>query len=400
MPNWQLICLAALVPAALLGGCGGKQAPSAGPAAAEVTTVAVQSRDVPYLYEFVGQTESSQQVEIRARVEGFLEKRMYTEGAPVKTGQVMFMMDRKPFEAALAAAQGELAQQKARLITARANLDRVRPLVADDALAKKELDDAQGTEQAAAAAVESAQAKVVNAKLNLGYTTISAPVAGLSSFAKVQDGAYVNAQNSLLTYVAKMDPMRVNFSVSENETLRLRSDISKGRLKPSKDEKYLVDVVLADGTTYPTQGRVTFTDAAFSDQTGTFLIRAELPNPQGTLRPGQFVRVKVHGFTRTNAIIVPQVAVQEGPRGTYVWTVGPDGKAAQRTVEAGNWMGDNWMVDSGLKNGDHVIVGGFMRLAPGVPVKEAVAEAPNTAVVGAPAAPASKPASGASGTKP
>jgi membrane fusion protein, multidrug efflux system len=394
----QLVCAAALAPAALLVGCGDKKAPVAGPAAAEVTTIAVESREVPYLYEFVGQTESSQQVEIRARVEGFLEKRVYIEGAPVKSGQVMFTMDRKPFEAALKAAEGELAQQRARLTTTRANLNRVRPLVAEDALAKKELDDAQGQEQAAAAAVEAAQAKVVNAKLNLGYTTITSPVAGLSSFAKVQDGAYVNAQNSLLTYVAKLDPMRVNFSVSENETLRLRSDISKGRLKPSKDDKYMVDVVLADGSTYPTQGRVTFTDAAFSDQTGTFLIRAELPNPQGALRPGQFVRVKVHGFTRTNAIVVPQTAVQEGARGTYVWVVGPEGKAAQRNVEAGNWMGDNWMVDSGLKDGEHVIVGGFMKLAPGVPVKEqpAVAAVPNTSAAGAPAAPTSKPASGTS----
>jgi membrane fusion protein (multidrug efflux system) len=391
------MCAVALVPAALLSGCGGgKEAKSTAPTAAEVNTMTVQAREVPYLYEFVGQTESSQQVEIRARVEGFLEKRMYIEGAPVKAGQVMFLMDRKPFEAALAAAQAELSEQKARLNTARANLNRVKPLVEDDALAKKELDDALGTEQAAAGAVEAAQAKVVNAKLNLGYTTIASPVAGLSSFAKVQDGAYVNAQNNLLTYVAKLDPMRVNFSVSENETLRLRSDLSKGRLKPSQDGKYLVDVVLADGSTYPQPGRVTFTDAAFSDQTGTFLIRAEIPNAQGTLRPGQFVRVKVRGFTRTSAIIVPQAAVQEGPRGSYVWVVGPDGKAAQRTVEAGNWMGDNWMVDSGLKDGDHVIVGGFIKLAPGVPVKETPAADTAAAAGGA----ASRPASAASGSKP
>jgi len=398
------MCVAALLPAAaLLGGCGGKEAKPTTPTVAEVSTITVQSREVPYLYEFVGQTQSSQQVEIRARVDGFLEKRTYTEGAPVKPGQVMFLMDRKPFEAALQAAEGELAQQKARLFTTRANLNRVRPLVEDDALAKKELDDAQGAEQAAAAAVEAAQAKVINAKLNLGYTTISSPVAGLSSFAKVQDGAYVNPENSLLTYVAKLDPMLVNFSISENETLRLRSDLSKGRLKPSADGKYLVDVVLADGTTYPKPGRVTFTDAAFSDQTGTFLIRAEIPNAEGTLRPGQFVRVKVRGFTRASAIIVPQSAVQEGPRGSYVWVVGPDGKAAQRTVEAGAWMGDNWMVDSGLKDGDHVIVGGFIKLAPGVPVKEQPAAAAAPAASGPAAATGgdpSKPASGASGSKP
>jgi membrane fusion protein (multidrug efflux system) len=274
------------------------------------------------------------------------------------------------------AARAELAQQQARLATARANLARVKPLVADDALAAKDLDDATGQEQAAAAAVEAAAAKVTDAQLNLGYVTITSPVAGISSFAKVQDGAYVSAANSLLTYVAKLDPMRVNFSLSENESLRVQEEIAKGKLVKAPNDDYGVELLLADGSTYPAQGRVTFADAAFSQETGTFLLRAELPNPKGQLRPGQFVRVKVSGFTRPNSIVVPQRAVQQGPRGQFVWSVDGEGKVIQRPVEAGDWLGDQWLVTGGLRTGERVVVDGFMRLAPGVVVsaKEVPAE--------------------------
>ncbi|WP_353506447.1 efflux RND transporter periplasmic adaptor subunit [Variovorax sp. J31P207] len=367
---------AVLLAAALLAACSGKEADKPKPPPAEVSVQVVKTQTVPVVYEFVGQTESSQQVEIRARVNGFLERRVYTEGAFVKTGEVMFLMDAKPFEASLKAARAELAQQQARLSTARANLARVKPLVADDALAVKDLDDATGQEQAAAAAVEAAAAKVTDAQLNLGYVTITSPVAGISSFAKVQDGAYVSAANSLLTYVAKLDPMRVNFSLSENESLRVQEEIAKGRLVKAPNDDYGVELVLADGSTFPARGRVTFADAAFSQETGTFLLRAELPNPRGQLRPGQFVRVKVSGFTRPNSIVVPQRAVQQGPRGQFVWTVDGEGKVIQRPVEAGDWLGDQWLVTGGLKNGERVVVDGFMRLAPGVVVsaKEVPAE--------------------------
>lgn len=358
-----------LCAAVLMSACSKSEPEKAAPPPTEVSAVTVKAQTVPVTYEFVGQTESSQQVEIRARVNGFLERRVYTEGTFVEPGQVLFRMDVKPFEASLKAAKGELAQQQARLATARANLARVKPLVADNALAVKDLDDATGTEQAAAAAVEAAAAKVTEAQLNLGYTTITSPVAGQSSFAKVQDGAYVNAENSLLTYVAKLDPMRVNFSLSENESLRLQDEIAKGKLIKALRDAYAVELLLADGSSFPAQGRITFADASFSQETGTFLLRAELPNPKGELRPGQFVRVKVHGFQRPNSIIVPQRAVQEGPRGEYVWVVDTEGKASQRPVGVGDWMGDQWLVTAGLKDGERVVVDGFMRLAPGAPVK-------------------------------
>ena len=169
--------------------------------------------------------------------------------------------------------------------------------------------------------------------------------------------------------------MRVNFSLSENESLRVRGELGKGLLKGSDREHYTVSLRLADGTVYPSPGRITFADAAFSQDTGTFLLRAELPNPKGELRPGQFVRVRVFGFSRPNSIVVPQRAIQQGPRGSFVWTIDKDNKAAQREVEAGEWLGDNWLVSTGLKDGDRVVVDGVMRLAPGVPVKATAAPA-------------------------
>lgn len=366
----------AVLALALLSGCSKTAPEKAAPPPIDVSIQNVQAQTVPVVFEFVGQTESSQQVEIRARVNGFLEKRVYTEGSFVEPGQVLFRMDTKPFEANLKAAKAELAQQQARLDTALANLKRVKPLVEDNALAIKDLDDATGQEQAAAAAVEAAAAKVTDSMLNLGYTTITSPVSGQSSFAKVQDGAYVNAANSLLTYVAKLDPMRVNFSLSENESLRVQDELAKGKLIRAPHDDYAVALVLADGSVFPAQGRITFADAAFSQETGTFLLRAELPNPKGELKPGQFVRVKVYGFTRPNSIVIPQRAVQQSPRGEYVWVVDGESKASMRPVTVGDWMGDQWLVTGGLKDGEHVVVDGFMRLAPGTPVqaKEVPAE--------------------------
>src|SRR5271157_1697005 len=225
---WALIVLVAAFSAlALLPGCGKKEAPQARPPA-EVTAIKIEPKDAPIVIEFVGQTQSSHQVEIRARVNAFLDTRTYTEGSLVHAGDVMFKMDPKPFQAQLEAEQGALAQQQARLTTAQANLKRVKPLVEQDALSQKDLDDANGQEQAAAAAVETAKANVDQAKLNLGYTTISSPVTGLSSYARVQDGAYVNQANSLLTYVAQVDPIWVNFSMSENDLLKYRGQAGTG----------------------------------------------------------------------------------------------------------------------------------------------------------------------------
>jgi len=357
-----LLLLVASIP-----GCG-KGVESQGRPPAEVSVVKVEPRDTPIVVEFVAQTQSSHQVEIRARVNAFLDKRTYVEGSLVKAGQVMFKMDPKPFLAQLDAEQGALQQQQARLVTARANLKRVKPLAEQDALSQKDLDDATGQEQAAAAAVETAKANVEQAKLNLSYTTISSPVTGLSSYARIQDGAYVSQANSLLTYVAQTNPIWVNFSISENDVLKYRGQAEKGQLIVPKEGAYGVEVVLGDGSIYPHKGRVTFADAEYNTQTGTFLIRATLPNPKDVLRPGQFVRAHLLGAIRPKAILVPQRAVQQGSKGHFVWVVTKEAKAESRPVVVGEWQGNDWFITEGLKTGDQVVVDGGLALQPGAPV--------------------------------
>ncbi len=364
----RYLVIGCAVALATLSACKGDKTSAAAPAALPVGIITVSQADVPAVFEFVGQTQSSQEVEIRARVNGYLEKRVYTEGAMVHEGDVLFIMDAKPFSATLEASNAELREQQARLDTAQANLNRVRPLAAKNALSQKDLDDALGQQQAAAAAVEKARSNVINSKLDLGYTTIRSPVDGLSSFAKKQDGSYIDATNSLLTYVAKLDPMWVNFSLSENEFLRFRSEAKSGKLKMPKEGDLEVDIVLADGTKFPQHGRISFSDAALNTETGTYLVRATFNNADGVLRPGQFVRVLVRGASISGALAVPQDAVQQGDRGAFVWTVDEQGKAKQRAVETGEWNGNDWIIRSGLRPGDRVIVENLVKLAPDMPV--------------------------------
>jgi membrane fusion protein (multidrug efflux system) len=354
---------------ALAAGCGKEPpAPAAGPL--QVTVLTVAPRDTPVQFEFVAQTQSSREVEIRARVDGFLDKRLYHEGEMVKSGQPLFQMDRKPFEAVLATAAGQLEQQKARHEVAMANLARVRPLAAKNAVSKKELDDAVGLEKSARAAVIAAQGEVRQANLNLGYTTINSPLKGLSSFAKKQEGSYLTVgEQGLLTTVSQVDPIWVNFSISENELLSYRDQIGKGQLKFPAGNQFEIEVVLADGAVYPYRGRINFAEPSFSAETGTFLVRTELPNPKGVLRPGQFVRARVFGSSRPGAIRVPQRAVQQGSKGHYVWVVGNDGKAKQRVVEVGDWYGDDWFISDGLRSGERVVVDGAGRVSPAAPLK-------------------------------
>jgi membrane fusion protein, multidrug efflux system len=335
----------------------------------DVTVVTVTARDTPVTFEFVGQTQSSREVEIRARIDGFLEKRLYVEGDLVRAGQPLFQVDRKPFAASLQTAKGQLAEQQASLDVAVANLARVKPLAEQNAVSKKDLDDAVGNEQRARAAVLQAQGQVQTAELSLGYTTINSPLTGLSSFAKLQEGTYLSASNNLLTYVAQLDPIWVNFSISENETLRYRDEAARNLLRLPKDNNFEIEVVLADGTVYPNRGHISFADPSFSKDTGTFLVRSVLGNPSGQLRPGQFVTVNVLGATRPNSILVPQRAVQQGAKSHFVWVVGKDGKAEQRVVDVGTWHGDDWFVNSGLKSGEQVVVDGAIRVGPAATLK-------------------------------
>ncbi|HQR54224.1 MAG TPA: efflux RND transporter periplasmic adaptor subunit, partial [Burkholderiales bacterium] len=356
-----------------IGGCGKEEAKPVARPPIDVTAVTIEPHDTPVPFEFIGQTQSSREVEIRARVDGFLEKRVYIEGELVRTGQPMFLMDRKPFEAALQQAKGELAQRQAQLDTAKANLTRIRPLAEQNAVSKKDLDDAVGAYQSAEAQVLAARGNVRTAELNLGYTTIASPLTGLSSFAKVQDGAYISASNNLLTTVSQLDPIWVNYSVSENQLLRLREEVARGLLKVPANRAFEVEVVLADGSIFPNRGRVSFADPSFSKETGTFLVRAVFNNSAAILRPGQFVRVRLLGTIQPNAVLLPQRAVQQGAKSHFVWVIGKDDKVEQRVVEVGRWLGDDWFINQGLQPGERVVVDGAIRMSNGAAVNVAAA---------------------------
>ncbi len=373
----------------LLGACGKQapQLPKGGPV--EVSVVTVTPRDVPAVFEYVAQTQSSRQVNIQARVNGFLDKRVYTEGSIVKAGQVLFLMDMKPFQAQVDAAKAQLSKAQAALDVAKSNLARVKPLAQAEALSQKDLDDATGNYESTAASVEAAKAQLVTAELNLSYCTITSPVDGISGAAAQADGTYLNQQNAQLTTVAVLSPMWVNFSLSENEMQGLRDQADKGLLRRAPNNKYLVELVLVDGQVFPFTGSITFTDPAFNAQTGTFLVRASVDNPQGVLRPNQYVRARVKGAMRPNAILVPQRAVLQGSRGHFVWVVDKDGKAENRPVTVGDWAGDEWVVTEGLRAGDRVVVDGGLKLGPGT----ALNPKPFTTAAASPAKPPpSKPA--------
>ncbi len=379
---WSVAALAAG-----LAGCS-KEAPPPQRPAPLVSVLTVEPKAIPYMTTFVAQTASSQQVDILARVSGFLDRIAYQEGEVVQQGQVLFQLDPKPFQAQLDAATGELRAQQARLDTARATLNRIKPLAAQNAVSQSDLDRSQGEFDSATAAVFAAQAKVKEAELNLSYATIRSPVTGVASRASQRQGAYINSQSSdaKLTYVAALDPIWVNFSVSQNQLARLRGLAEKGIVVPPKDRNYEVDLVLPDGTPYPHKGKISFADPSFSQDTGTFLVRAVLPNPKHDLRPGMFVSAAVRGAMRPNAIVVPQLAVQQGANGHLVYVVKQDGTAEVRPVVVGDYQGDkDIVIVSGLAPSDRVVVDGVLKVAPGRPVKivEAGAAGPGAKAGGA-----------------
>jgi membrane fusion protein (multidrug efflux system) len=361
------LCAASL----LVAGCGKEEKKDSARPPVDVTTLTIVPRDVPVTSLFVAQTQSSQAVNIAARVSGFLDKRVYVEGSVVKAGQVLFRMDPKPFQAQVDAAAAALQRNQAANDVAKSNLARIKPLAQQNALSQKDLDDAQGQYEQSAAAVAQSKAQLESAQLDLSYTTIVSPVDGVSSFAAVADGTYVNPQNSQLTTVSVLTPMWINFSVSENEMERIRGQVQKGLLILPADRQFVVEVELVDGSTFPYKGRITFADPSYNSQTGTFLIRASVDNPKGVLRPNQYVRTRLHGAIRPNAILVPQRAVQQGAKGHFVWVVNKDGKAELRPVVVGDWYGDSWFIAQGLAAGDRVVVDGALRLAPDAAVKAA-----------------------------
>jgi membrane fusion protein (multidrug efflux system) len=363
-----------------LAGCGKEEKQAERPPPA-VSTIVVEAHDVPVSMEFVAQTQSSQQVQIYARVTGFLDKRTYTEGTFVNAGDVLFQMDAKPYAVQVAAAKAALAQQEARLTTMQAKLARVRPLTKLNALSQKDLDNAVGEVNTSQALVDQAKANLAQAELNLSYTTIVSPVAGITSAALQQDGTYIGELNTALTSVAVVSPMWVNYSISENQLLDIRNEIERGLITAPKDDSHEVEISLPDGSIFPKKGRISFRSPAFNPKTGTFLVRAVVDNPDGLLRPNQYVRSRVLGFVRPDAILVPQRAVRQTARGHVVWVVGEEGKAEPRPVVVGDWHGDDWFISEGLKAGDKVVVDGGSTLQAGMLVKaEPVGQQPIEAV--------------------
>lgn len=370
--------MALLLVAVALAACD-KEKPAVQRPAPRVSVITVETAAVPYVSTFVAQTESSRQVDIVARVSGFLDRIAYQEGELVKEGQVLFQIDPKPFQAQLDAARGELQAQQARFTTASANLARIKPLAEMNAVSRADLDRAQGEYDGSKAAVFAAQAKVKEAELNLGYTTIRTPVTGLASRSEQRQGAYINAmsENARLTYVAAVDPIWVSFSVSQNQVARMRELAASGQVVVPKDRDYEVELVMPDGKIYPNSGRINFADPSFSQDTGAFLVRAVVPNPARDLRPGMFVTANVRGAMRPDAIVIPQLAVQQGPNGHLVYVVKQDGTAELRPVVVGDYQGEqDIVIAAGLKPGDRVVTEGVLKVAPGKPVQIVAPGAP------------------------
>ena len=370
---------AALLAAVALAGCGpsggdgkgGHGGPGGGMPPAEVTVLAVVPQPLPVSYEYVGQTAGSREVEVRARVTGILQSRNFREGAPVKKGQSLYAIDAAPFQAVVARAEADVAAADARRDQAARNAARMKPLYAEKAVSQKEFDDAASAEAIAVADVKAARARLQEARLNLEYTRVESPLSGIAGRSMQSEGTLVSGPQVLLTNVTQVDPIWVNFGISDNEQARLRKEVDAGRLKLPGNGSFEVAVQLADGAQYSKTGRLNFYDVRITPNTGTQEARAELPNPDGMLRPGQFVRVILKGATRPNAIKVPQRAVLEGPQGKFVYLVNDKSQAEVRPIEVGEWAGDAWIITSGLKAGDRVILDGVMKLGPGAPVKVA-----------------------------
>lgn len=348
-------------------GCSQKmEIPKAGKP--RVTTLTLKAQNIPMSMEYVAQTASSRQVNINARVNGFLQKRLYQEGAMVKDGQTLFQIDPRPFQVQVNEAKAALDSSKAAHATAKANFDRIKPLVALNALSKKDLDNAKGQFLTTQAAVHQAQAQLNAAKLNLSYTTIKSPVDGLAGSAPVAEGTYVDASNNQLTTVYQMTPMWINFSISENRLLELQKQIQAGQLTIPTDNNFSIEVILPDGSVFPNRGKLVFSAPDYNPTTGTNMLRASVDNPKGTLKPNQFVRVRMSGATRPDAIAVPQKAVQQGSKGHFVWVI-KDNKAQYRPVTVGDQTGSSWVITQGLQNGEQVVVDGVQTLAAGAEVE-------------------------------
>jgi membrane fusion protein (multidrug efflux system) len=345
--------------------CGNKEAPPP-PPPPEVQVAEVTQKDVPIYVELVGATLGSEDVEIRARVEGYLVSMNFTEGTPVRKGQLLYKIDPQPFQAALAEAEANLTTARARLEKTNNDVTRYTPLAKEKAVSQQELDNALSAQEAARAQVAAYEARVAKAKLDLAYTTITSPVEGLIGTTQKKVGSLITAGETLLNTVSQVDPIYFRCAIAEAEYLRLARR-SAGQ-KKSSGEKVAAELILADGTVHPHKGRLVAVERAVDPTTGTLTGQFSFPNPGGILRPNQYGRARFATDVKQGAVLVPQRAVQE-IQGLYsVMVVKPDSTVEQRMIKARDRVGNLWVVDSGVKPGERVIVEGIQKVSPGVQV--------------------------------
>jgi membrane fusion protein (multidrug efflux system) len=376
----------------LLSACG--KGDEAGPGAGgampppEVGVVVAKKTNVSLHQEMVGRLAPFRSADVRARVPGVVQKRVYEEGSDVRKGQVLFLIDPAPLRAELGQARAAQAQAQASYANAKASADRARQLLPQKFISKSDYDNALAAERSAAAAVQAAKASVDSAQINLGYATVRAPIDGRAGKQQVTEGALVGQGTAtLLTTVDQIDPLYVNFSMSVSELAQARSLQSNGQVPQ-------VQVTLPDGSVYDHAGELDFSGDVVDPETGSVALRARLPNPDKKLLPGTFVSFGITLGQVPNAFLVPQAAVQRDAKGAYVLVVGQDGKVARKDIDADRAQGSDWIVTKGLAGGEQVIVSGLQKAQPGQPAKASPWQAPGaqSAAAGAPAE--GKPAEG------
>ena len=350
-------------------GCKQETGPAAPSPVPEVTVITVTTQTVPDEPEFIGETESSRPVEIRSQVTGIIKERFYQEGRDVKKGDLLYQIDPVPFKAAAANAKAMVAQAEARLVQARQNLDRVKPLLAEQAVSQKDVDDAVAEELAAKAALEAAKAQLVRAQFDLDNTRITAPISGLIERTRVYEGRLVSAQTDLLTVIHQVDPMYVTVSVPEPFILKRVRERALKRVQGAGVYALRGIITFVDGSTYPHEGKLDLLDVGLRTATGTRDVRVVFPNHERALLPGQFVKVRFVGALRTDVVLVPQRAFQVGPEGPTVYVLGDENKVELRRIQATGWEGDRWLVEGGLRAGERVVIDGLQKLSPGIAVK-------------------------------
>ncbi len=389
-PRRALNSVIAVAAAVGLAGCGKPQNQS--PAAQQPTqvgVVTVHAQSVPLIHDLVGRLSATRQADVRARVPGVLQKRLYREGSTVKEGQVLFQIDAAPLRAALDASEASLAQAQAQATNSHVTAQRNRELVSSGLVSRSDLDNAEASERSTSASVQQAKANVETARINLGYAAVASPISGRASQQKVTEGALVGqAEATLLTTVEQIDPIYVNFDQAAVEVEKVRRAQATGSITLAGDNKATVQLTLSDGTPYGHAGTLDFSDASVDPTTGAVALRGLIPNPDGLLLPGMYVNVHLTIGTTNNAFLVPQIGLQRDNTGPYVLAVGPDDKVVQKRVATDTVRDTSWVVTSGLADGDRIIVSGVQNARPGAPVTVVADTAPTQPSVASDAAPA------------